>query len=230
MKLLEKYQVVLFDLNGVIMFGHDRFGAGQDYRRTYHALGGRNLTAEQVRGYITRCYEGMHADYHNPARYDDFPSLREGLVRYGDAPADELELLELVFSLHECGLVPAACAELLSRLSRTHRLGLVSNIWAPKYMWQREFERSGIADLFEHVVFSSDCRSVKPSSKLFREALRGVQAAPEEVLFVGDNLRCDMEGAKSLGMKTAWVSELPGSYPSVDYRLGSVFELESLPI
>jgi len=230
MKLLEKYRVLLFDLHGVIMFGHDRFGAQEDFYRTYHALGGRRLSVDEVRRCITQCYEGMRADYHNPARYDDFPSVREGLTRYGDAPADELDLLEQVFSLHECGLIPTECAELLSRLSRTHRLGLVSNIWAPRYLWEREFERAGISDVFSHVVFSSDGRSVKPSSKLFLEALLGVHAAPEDVLFVGDSVRCDMDGAKSLGMGTAWVSSLSESYSSVDYRLSSVFELESLPV
>lgn len=229
MKLLQKYPFLLFDMHGVLMFGHDRFGESEDFHRTYHALGGRRLGASEVRRCILACYRGMFADYENPARYDDFPSLREGLARYGEAPDDELPLLELVFALHECGLVPTACAELLGRLSHTHKLGLVSDVWAPKYMWQREFERAGISDLFEHTVFSSDGRSVKPSRKLFEQALRGINAAPEQVLFVGDSLRCDMEGAKQLGMSTAWVSAggaARSAHAAVDYSLGSVLELE----
>jgi putative hydrolase of the HAD superfamily len=228
MRLLEKYQVLLFDMHGVIMFGHDRFGEEQDFYRTYHALGGRGLDASEVRRCIRRCYEGMGADYEDPARFDDFPTLREGLRRYGDAPEGEIALLELVFSLHECGLVSSSSAALLGRLARTHRLGLVSDIWAPKYMWQRELERTGVVELLQHAVFSSDCRSVKPSSTLFRQALCGVRAAPDEVLFVGDSLRRDMEGAKRLGMATAWVSDSSTAHDAVDYRLTSVLELESL--
>ena len=226
MRLLEKYQVLLLDMHDVIMFGHDRFGEEQDFHGTYHALGGRRLGAVEVRKYIRRCYAGMSADYEDPARFDDFPSLREGLRRYGEAPECEIALLELVFSLHECGLVSTPCASLLGRLARTHRLGLVSDIWAPKYMWQRELERTGLVDLLQHTGFSSDCRSVKPSSTLFRDALRGVRAAPDEVLFVGDSLYRDMEGAKRLGMATAWISDTARAHDAVDYRLTSVLELE----
>lgn len=228
MRTLERFPVLLFDMHGVIMFGHDRFGEGEDFYGTYRAMGGRRLAAAEVTRAIRRCYEGLRADYENPARYDDFPSLREGLARYADTPSDELERLELVFSLHECGLVPDACAELLARLARTHRIGLVTNIWAPKYLWEREFERTGLYDLFSAMVFSSSFRSVKPSPKLFREALRGLGVAPEQVLFVGDSLRCDIEGAKQLGMHTAWVTDQTRAPATVDYLLHDVRDLEQL--
>lgn len=225
MRLVERYSVLLFDIHGVLMFGHDRFGPDEDFHRTYRAVGGRGLAPDEVTRLIVRCFEGLRADHDDPARYDDFPSVREALARYTDAPHEELERLTLVFSLHECGLVPDACAELLSRLSRTHRLGVVGNVWAPKFLWLRELERAGVSDLFDALVFSSDWRSIKPSSTLFREALRGVGARPEEVLFVGDSLRHDMEGAKQLGMHTAWVTRERARHAAVDYTLSSVLEL-----
>jgi len=228
MKLLERYPVVVFDMHGVLMFGHDRFDAAQDFHRTYRAVGGRRLTEDDVRRAILACFDGMRADCETPARYDDFLSLREALQRYGDAPERELDHMTLVFALHECGLVPDPCAELLSRLARTHRLGLVTNVWAPKHLWLREFERAGVSDLFAHMGFSSDSRSIKPSSKLFREALRALQAEPEQVLFVGDSLRHDMEGAKQVGMKTAWVTSEKRVHQAADYVIESVLELEQI--
>ncbi|MET0340013.1 MAG: HAD family hydrolase [Polyangiales bacterium] len=229
MRLLQRYPVLLFDMHGVLMFGHDRFGEHEDFFRSYRALGGTCLSARDVDVAIRRCFAGMRADYDDPARFDDFPSVREGLARYARVPESELSRLEIVFALHECGLIPDACAAMLARLARSHRLGLVSDVWAPKYLWQREFERAGISDLFTHTVFSSDTRSIKPSSRLFREGLRGLGAEPSEALFVGDSLMRDIEGAKRLGIRTVWISEAGGGASgAVDYVLRHVTELETL--
>jgi hypothetical protein len=48
MRLLERFSVVLLDMNGTFMLGHDRFGPEQDYFATYQELGGRDLDREQV--------------------------------------------------------------------------------------------------------------------------------------------------------------------------------------
>jgi FMN phosphatase YigB (HAD superfamily) len=228
MKLLERFPVVLFDLHGVLMFGHDRFSDREDFHAGYRAMGGRALSAGDVRRAIRRCFEGLLADCERPERYDDFLSVSEALRDYGDAPESEVERLTLLFALHECGLIPDACADLLSRLARSHRLGLVTNVWAPKFFWLREFERTGVSDVFRHLAFSSDGRSVKPSATLFREALVAVEAEPEQVLFVGDSLRCDMEGAKRVGMHTAYVSTRFVRHDAIDYTLESVLELEHM--
>ena len=35
MKLLDRYRVLLLDMNGTFMFGEDRFAAHDDFYRTY---------------------------------------------------------------------------------------------------------------------------------------------------------------------------------------------------
>jgi len=226
MKLLDRYRTVLFDMHGVLMFGHDRFGPHEDFDRSYRALGGRGLSESEVRRSILASFEGLRADARRPERYDDFLSVPEALKRYGDAPDDEIDRLTLVFALHEVGLVPDACAALLGRLARTHRLGLVTNVWAPKHFWLRELERVGVSDLFTSMVFSSDWRSIKPSSKLFSTALSALDAAPDEVLFVGDSLQHDVEGAKRAGLRTVWVTSEQTRHGSADHVVASALELE----
>lgn len=209
------------------MFDEDRFAAHEDFYRTYLDVGGVSLSAAEVTHYIHACYKGMSRDYADPACYDDFLSLSEGLKRYANAPEAEVVLLERVFALHELGQVPEWAASLLRRLGRTHQLALVANIWAPKHEWLVEFTRAGIGEVFQHAVFSSDSRSIKPSPVLYREALRGVGAQSHEALFVGDSLTYDVEGAKRVGIATAWVTSAPRQHESVDYVLSSFKEIET---
>ena len=117
----------------------------------------------------------------------------------------------------------------LLRLSRTHQLGLVSNIWARKAAWLAEFERAGIRNIWRTVVFSSDSRSIKPSLRLFHQALAAFDSAPCEVVFVGDNLRVDIEPAKALGLATVWITAGDQSHPRADRIVPTLLALESLP-
>src|SRR5688572_3224563 len=81
MRLLDRFPVLCLDMNGTFMFGEDRFDNGEDFHRTYSSVGGSKLSASEVTHFIRDCYDGMSRDYSDPARYDDFPSLREGFRR-----------------------------------------------------------------------------------------------------------------------------------------------------
>ena len=84
-------------------------------------------------------------------------------------------------------------------------LGLVSNILSRKEPWLREFSRAGVLDLFAVTVFSSDGTSVKPSRKLFDQAVSALSVPRSDIVFVGDNLRCDVAGAAGAGLATVWI-------------------------
>jgi putative hydrolase of the HAD superfamily len=228
MRLLDRFPVLLLDMNGTFMFGADRFGAGEDFHATYRSIGGSRLSPAEVTRFIRACYDGMSREYDDPECYGDFPSLTEGFQRYVRPPESELPLLECVFTLHEVGFVPAWAAALLCRLASSHNLALVTNIWAPKDAWLAEFKRVGIGDVFRHTVFSSDFRCIKPSPRLYHEALRSIDALAREALFVGDSLRYDIEGAKRVGLATVWLTRQPHPHPSVDYVLSSLQEIETL--
>ena len=149
----------------------------------------------------------MAAEYEDPARYDDFPRALDVLRRVAPGlPGDEARRLERVLGLHELGTVPAGHASLLRWMSARHRLGLVANIWCDKAPWAGELERSGVLGLSRTTVSSSDYRSIKPSPVLFRLALDALGVDATRAVFVGDNLRCDIAGARAAGFSTAWIS------------------------
>ena len=78
----------------------------------------------------------------------------------------------------------------------------------------RVLERDGLAPYLDAVVISADLGRRKPVPAVFRSALEQLGAAAETTLFVGDDPQDDIEGAKAVGMRTAWVR--PGTEAALD--------------
>jgi len=52
------------------------------------------------------------------------------------------------------------------------------------------------------VLVDSQCVGAeKPDPAIFRAALDGLRATPEETIFIGDSLHRDREGARRIGMR-----------------------------
>jgi putative hydrolase of the HAD superfamily len=225
-RFLDQFDVVLLDMNGTFMFGHDRLGPEEDFHRTYHAVGGWKLDPPAVRAIMRATCDALQAAYDDPAHFDDFPTLREAFPRYGGAPLEEIEFLEQVFSLHELGSCPAEHAGFLRRLAGTHRLGVVSNICAPPDAVEARLRKAGLDGVFTHTTFSSAGRSIKPSPGIFRRALAAFPA-DARVLFVGDSLDRDIRPAWSLGLGTAWIAPAGAAAREADDVISSLPDLEA---
>ena len=88
---------------------------------------------------------------------------------------------------------------------------------------------TGLDQLAPFIVVSEEAGYAKPDSRIFRDAfnLTGL-ASPEQVMFVGDNPRTDIDGAKRFGMKTAWVRRgrcFPEGLQPPDHVIDHVAEL-----
>ena len=66
-------------------------------------------------------------------------------------------------------------------------------------------QAAGLDELAPFIIISEAAGYKKPDPRIFRDALEltGL-ASPEQVMFVGDNPRADVDGAKRFGMKAAW--------------------------
>ena len=226
---LDTVSVILLDMNSTFMFGEDRFSESEDYYRTYQSVGGKRLTDKEVRCAIQACYEGMSRDYEDPEQFAAFPSLEEGFRRYSQADDKDLSHLIDTFACHELGHITDEYAQFLKNLAKNHNLGLVANIWAPKDKWLTEFERVGIQDVFTAMVFSSDIGCIKPAPEIYIKVLEGLPVPHHSsVLFVGDSLRYDMEGAKQMGFNTVWINNHHSNHPMADYVIPSLLCLDQI--
>lgn len=225
MRFIDRFEVLLLDMNGTFMFGHDRFGPEEEYFATYCRLGGERMHRELLQATMHTTCESLLRIYETPTRYDDFPTLREAFAEFGCAMEEDLAVLERVFAAHEIGTVPASHARFLQQVGLTHSLGLVSNICAHPDLWLRTCESAAVFECFTTRVFSSEGRSIKPSAKLFRRALEGFPSG-SRVLFVGDSLERDIIPAKAIGLSTVWIAPPGSAHTAADRVITSLPDLE----
>ena len=70
--------------------------------------------------------------------------------------------------------------------------------------WARgELHKVGLLDYFDPIVISGDHGFRKPDRRLFQLALDGLGVAAKHVLYVGNDMYCDIYGAREAGMRTA---------------------------
>ena len=101
------------------------------------------------------------------------------------------------------------------------RMGLLSD-----FPPEKKLENLGLADCWDAVICSEQVGRLKPDSAPFLELARRMGAAPRDMLYVGNSLSYDVEGACRAGMKAAlirpWWKKTPFTAEQVfvfyDYR------------
>lgn len=92
---------------------------------------------------------------------------------------------------------------ILKALSERYRLGVVSNFYGNL---EAVCDSAGLCSFFGVLVDSHCVGAEKPDPAIFRVALEGLGAAPEETVLIGDSLRRDREGARRMGMRFIWIA------------------------
>jgi putative hydrolase of the HAD superfamily len=144
----------------------------------------------------------------------------------------ELADADLAGHLVEGFLAPArAAAErnrglLASLTERGFQLGVVSNGCGNVDQLCDDF---GYTPFLSHVVDSRRVRLFKPDPAIFLHAAEKIGLAPETIMMIGDSFERDVEPAKKIGMKTAWLEgQNPRACPDpslVDLRLRALSDL-----
>ncbi len=139
--------------------------------------------------------------------------VRSMLQRYRDA-----KLKQVLFD----DVIPAM--EELKR--RDLVMGVISNV--DKDITQL-MDELGVSQFLTTAVTSQETGFTKPHREIFLEALRRVELAPEDVIFVGDQYQIDVLGSSAVGMKAVLLdrggfSEAPAECP----RVKNLFQLTNL--
>jgi FMN phosphatase YigB (HAD superfamily) len=136
--------------------------------------------------------------------------LRERLRELFDSQGalDDLALASLgtafmrpIFDLaRPCPQTPIVLECLRRRGIKT---AIVSNTpWgSPSSMWRTELARHGLLGSVDAVVFCVDVGWRKPHRAPFDRALALLDVVPTDAVFVGDDLRWDVAGAKNAGVR-----------------------------
>lgn len=124
------------------------------------------------------------------------------------------------------GVVP-----LLKRMrKRGLKICLVSDA-SRRNAWRR-LALSGLQGLFDVVITHDDTGEFKPHPSPFKILLRKTKLRPEQIIFVGDNPRRDILGAKKMEMHTA-LADYGCEWPKkgatkADFKIKRFGELEKI--
>lgn len=138
----------------------------------------------------------------------------ENLVR-------ETALLFRTLSTSYIRLYPHA-KELLKALKEAgYQIVLLSN--AQAVFTRAELNYLQIADLFDAIYLSSDYSFKKPDIRFFEQSIEQNHIDTDKSIMVGNDMRCDIEGAKKAGLHTLYLhtnlSPLPHSLEAADAYL-----------
>jgi HAD superfamily hydrolase (TIGR01662 family) len=126
--------------------------------------------------------------------------------------------------------------------ARGIRLAAVTNRGYSGPRFHEEMRDLGLTQVFEATVISCDVGYMKPHPRIFHDALERLGVEAEETAMVGDSLRADVEGAKTLGMTAVWRRPVAGEPVEEtedepepgrvvpDYTIDAIGELKGLAI
>lgn len=134
----------------------------------------------------------------------------------GVGPVDAAALARATIDLTDATAVqwrPGAQAALTLARERA-TVGLVTN--GSRETQQTKLRALGIESAFETAVYAGSESEPKPSPAPFETALADLGAEPDDTLYVGNDYRADVVGAKRAGLSACWV---PGEHdPSAPER------------
>ena len=113
----------------------------------------------------------------------------------------------------------------LERLSRSYRLGAISN-------GNASVEHVGLSHLFEHSLGASEVQAAKPDPKIYHHFAARAGIDPERILYVGDHPHYDVAGSLDAGYQAVWINRDNAAWPqeleAPRYEVRDLVELEAL--
>ncbi len=103
--------------------------------------------------------------------------------------------------------------EVLAELSKTHRLGIISDTW-PSI--EQQPESIGVSGYFSFCTFSCYVGVFKPDRRIYLDALEKSGVSAEETVFIDDSVR-NLQGAAELGILPILIAANPAADTDTDY-------------
>jgi len=88
--------------------------------------------------------------------------------------------------------------------------------------------RIGLRHHFAHCISAREFGAAKPAAEIFHHACARLGIAPEHVLHVGDDAVLDVHGARSAGLRTAWLNRHGTTWPAADAGTPADLEIGDL--
>ena len=104
-------------------------------------------------------------------------------------------------------------ADVLSTLSKTHKLGIISDTW-PSI--EQQLEYIGVAPYLSFTTFSCFLGTFKPDRRMYLDALNKCGVPAQETVFIDDSVR-NLDGAAAMGITPILIAANPASDVETNY-------------
>ena len=143
----------------------------------------------------------------------------------------ELDINRIILASHQkwrtqISIYPKV-KELLLELKKNYMLVCISNI-SEGDLAKEDMDLFDILKIFDYVVMSSDLGIRKPSPKIFEHVLNHLKIRNDEMIFIGDTLYDDVQGAKAANLLMAIHVKRDRSYFHQDYYIEPDHTIENL--
>jgi putative hydrolase of the HAD superfamily len=200
-------RAVVFDFGQTLVDSADGFRRAEKeiQRRAYAALG-----LDNPEGFLDT-YRGIRAAFHARSDFSRRAILADLFRHYGWVPdpalleAWEAEYWENIQTMTR--LFPEAEGVLQALRGRGYRLALITNAQGQVLEGKHRIGRyPALAQFFEAIVVAGEGGiPAKPDPTPFRICLERLGIAADEAVYVGDDWRIDVRGAKAVGMHPLWL-------------------------
>jgi putative hydrolase of the HAD superfamily len=198
-------KTVFFDAAGTLF--HLPRGVGWHYREVAGRLGADLDEDALSRAFRTAWREMPGRNILREPRPDDdkdwWRALVHRVLEHCAIPEERLDRARYFETLYEEFTQPGVwelfpeVREVLTSLRPHYRLGLISNFDG---RLRPILSHLGLDGWFDPIVISSEAGADKPEAWIFRRAVALAETTSAEALHVGDDPRCDWQGAADAGL------------------------------
>lgn len=132
------------------------------------------------------------------------------MLAYHEVPSDIAPAMMVSLLFEPMMTARRLFPEVTDSLQRLHDrrcpMALVSNTMVPPAICRSALDRLNILHFFECTLFSSEWTFRKPHPAMFEMTARRLRIKPGRLLYVGDRIVDDVQGAAGAGLRTAWIN------------------------
>jgi epoxide hydrolase-like predicted phosphatase len=177
-------RAVIWDIGGVLVRTED----WEPRRRLAESLG---LTRDELEHLVFSSEMGQKAQMGAIGAQE----LLEYVCREVHYPVEETARFEEAFFAGD--RLDERLISYIQSLRSNYRTGIISNAWDDvRAMIEQRWR---MADAFDQIVLSAEVKMGKPDPRIFHMALKKLQVAPQEAVFI-DDFAHNIAGAQAVGM------------------------------
>ncbi len=207
---------VFFDLYGTLLVFDNFDEADNVWVNTFYDLTGKknNLSISDVRKICTEVLE-TSIEKDSPNGLTTYETkIKKGFEEFGVYFSND-KLRKLADETVGTWQINIRLADdalpVLTELKKNKKVVLITNFDHSPHI-KRVIAKTALDNIFDLVVISDEAGFKKPDPKIFQSALSKLNLLPQEVVYIGDNIYDDVEGAFAAGIKPILISRKVKSY------------------